>query len=123
MDKKLQEIKASIEKLDKNYRESRGYGESTSSPSKDESADLMYSMIQGVYRYIDYVQGNMYDWQDRHTSNSFHLPKLTPSQIEKLLKAAGAAEDFEVERKHIYAKANRNGSTEFVAELNIKKKA
>jgi len=119
---KLQEIKASIEKLDKNYRESKGYGECCDKPTPAETQDIMYSMIQGVYKYIDYVQSNFYSYQDRHETNYTHLPKLTPSQTEKLLKAAGASEDFNVQKKIIWA-SDRNGVKNFVAELNIPKKS
>jgi hypothetical protein len=121
--KELQEIKASIETLDKKYRESKGYGEVSTKPCDSESSDMLYSMIQGVYRYIDYVQGNTYNWQDNHTSKSTHLPKLTASQTEKLLKSCGANEDFDVARPTIFARANRNGSTEFIAELKVPKKS
>lgn len=118
--KELTEIKASIEILDKKYRESKGYGEVSVKPCDSETSDMLYSMIQGVYRYIDYVQSNIYSWQDNHTKNLFHLPKLTASQAEKLLKAAGANEDFEVSRPIIFARNNRCGGKDFEIKLNIK---
>lgn len=119
--KELTEIKASIEILDKRYRESKGYGECCDKPCPAEVEDVMYSMIQNVYRYIDTVQSNFWDYQNRHESNYTHLPKLSPSQIEKLLKAAGASEDFDVQKKIIWA-TDRNGVKNFTAELNIPKK-
>jgi len=122
MDKltELKEIKANVEIIDKKYRESKGYGESTDKPCAAETEDMMYSMVQGIYRYIDYIEGNIYSWQDRHIENSTHLPKLTPSQTEKLLKAAGASEDFDVQKKIIWSSTTRAGNKEFEIDLNIK---
>jgi len=118
---KLKEIKASIEKINKQYRESKGYAAvDCSSPSVAETQDVMYQMINSVYRYIDSVQSNFYRWQEAHSENTTHLPKLTPSQLEKLLKAAGAAGDFEVMKKMAWASTNNRGQKEFLIDLNIK---
>ena len=119
MDTKLKEIRANIEKIDKSYREIKGYGEccDTAKPCEAELKDQLYMMIQSVYRYIDYVSQNVYNWQYDHTKNSTHLPKLSASQTEKLLKAAGAAEDFDVIKPSIFARANRNGNTEFIVDV------
>jgi len=60
----------------------------------DELFDYSYIVTpvlntpSSVYKYIDYVQSNFWSWQSNHTDNYTHLPKLTPSQTEKLLKAA-----------------------------------
>ena len=116
---KLKEIKASIEIFDKKYRESKGYGECTK-PSSAEMEDVMYQMVSSVYKYVDYVQSNFYSWQSYHTDNHTHLPKLTASQTEKLLKAAGASEDFDVAKPTIWARANTNKSKSFEIDLKMK---
>lgn len=120
--KELTEIKASIEILDKKYRESKGYGEYCDKPCPAEVEDVMYQMISNVYRYIENISNDMYRLHDNHINNYTHLPKLTPSQTEKLLKAAGASEDFDVQKKIIWA-TDRNGIKNFTAELNIPKKS
>jgi hypothetical protein len=116
----LQEIKANIAKIDKQYRISKGYAEDCNSPTPAEQEDTMYQMLGSVYSYIDRIQSQMYSWQDSHCSNYTHLPKLTPSQTENLLKAAGANKDFEVQKKIIWASTNNQGHKQFLVDLNIK---
>jgi hypothetical protein len=118
---KLKEIQANIQKLDKEYREIKGYGECCEKPCPAEVEDRMYQMISNVYKYIDYVQSNFYSWQNNHTDSYTHLPKLTPSQTEKLLKAAGADKDFSVEKRVIFASLNRQGNKEFEIDLKTSK--
>lgn len=121
---KLKEIKASIEKLDKEYRTIKGYGECCDKPCPAEVQDILYSLLNNVYRYIDSSISGIWRWQDDHVTNKTHLPKLSASQIENLLDAAGAEDDFEVQKPIIWASAKYN-STEnkdgVVIELQIDK--
>jgi len=117
---KLQELRASILDIDKKYREIKGYGDVSSNPCPAEVEDMMYRMLSDVWRYIENVnQSNSTAW-DNHMAGNTHLPKLTASQQEKLLKAAGAGDDFQVVKPQIYARASRNGRKEFEIDL-IKK--
>lgn len=104
MNKELQEIKANIEKLDREYRQAKGYGDVSTTPSKNEMEDRMYQMMSNIYRYIDSVASDSYKWQDNHNSVHSHLPKLTASQMEDLLDSCGAGRDFEVRKPAIFAK-------------------
>jgi hypothetical protein len=117
---KLTQIKADFIKLDKQYRESKAYGDCCDAPSPAEQKDEIYNMIQGVYRYIDYIQSSMYAFQDNLFSNYTILPRLTPSQLEKLLKAAGAEKDFDVIKRSIFASKDRQGNVEFEVDLGKK---
>lgn len=109
--------KDQLEKLNKEYKElstvfgnlSEKFKEIKGQPFDEKSNILMNDMMDNInaqisyiHRRIDYLSDELYKHYDAH------LPKLTAGQLEKLLKAAGASEDFEVRKKVIYANLGRN---------------
>ncbi len=116
--KELQDLTESFAKVEKNFKELRA-----AMPEKEDiyskCMDSMYSMVNNLHDRINRVSQAGYDYQDSHAKNNFHLPQLTASQKEKLLKAAGADGDFEVMKKPIYA--SRASKNNFNVDLNLKK--
>lgn len=76
----------------------------------DYVINLCYELTNSTWRAID----ELYTRQYEHAAAG-HLPKLTAGQLEKLLKAAGAENDFQVEKKTVLA------GRHIVAEIKQKK--
>lgn len=116
---KLNEIKANIEKFDKQYRELKGYGECCDKPCPAEIEDRLYSMCQNIYRYIDSSISYIYQWQDRHSSG--HLPPIQGAEkLQNALKTLGISEDYEVNKRQLWASVNSQGNNKFEVELKVK---
>lgn len=67
----------------------------------DAIANLMYKLTDSLWNGIYGIQSEL----DKHCSSG-HLPKLTAGQLEKLIKVAGAENDFVVEKKTVWAGRN-----------------
>ena len=65
--------------------------------------ESVYSTINSIYGELDSVYGNF----AKHQTG--HMPPLTAGQLNKIIKVAGAGDDYEVVKKYIYAK---NGNLE-----------
>ncbi len=118
---KLQEARAKLDNLEKNFKELRG--DMTVKPADDlycKIMDNLYYSLQGIRDYIYRIEDNFYN----HTSTSNgHLPQIRGAEkYENALKILEINKDFEVKKPVIYVQANRQGNKEFIAELNIPKK-
>lgn len=60
--------------------------------------DYCCSRIDNCFNYIFQLEATIWDHM-----NTGHLPKLTPTQLTALLKAAGADKDYSVQPKILYA--------------------
>lgn len=78
-----------------------------------EAYNYMYQMIDNVWQY-------MYKLQDAQWShqNSGHLPKLSATQLKKVLDKCGLSEDFDV-KPLVTVYASRQGK---IAEVDLTKK-
>jgi hypothetical protein len=115
MDAKLQEIRANIEKINKEYREIKGYSDANH-PSAVELEDTMYNMMRNIYSYVDSVAQNMYNWEDKHIKN--HAPAFkSAAQLKKFLKTCDMEDDYLVEPKVIQSSLNRQKCIEFEVDL------
>ena len=95
-------------------------------PKEEECGEIeqIYVVLSDVASYLDQrindLRGIMWDIDDRaweHASKG-HLPPITASQLNKLLKVAGADGDYIAEPKTIYAKASLTASkNEYVIEM------
>ena len=109
--------KEQIEKLNKEYKElstvfgslSEKFKEIKGQPLDEKGNILVNDMMDNINAQIRYVHQRLdYLSNDLHNHFDAHLPKLTAGQLEKLLKAAGASDDFEVRKKVIYASVKSN---------------
>lgn len=120
----IQFSKETHEKVDAELKNLASYmTESQLKASQDEyiSRQAHYDSLNYVYQSIDRLKTLVYEGESRiyqYLEGKTLLPKLTASQLEKLLKAAGAAEDFEISKKWISA-SEQKGST---LEIKIKTK-
>jgi hypothetical protein len=85
---------------------------------KDGKEEELKSKFEALYNYISYLEKRMWEnssyaneWQYKHQEG--HLPKLQAGGIEKLLKAAGESENFDVIKRVVYA-SDKNGVTALV---------
>jgi len=77
-----------------------------------EAYSYMYQMIDNVWKYMDRLQEVQYE----HTIG--HLPKLTATQLKKVLDKCGLSEDFDV-KPLVTVYASRQGR---IAEVDLTKK-
>lgn len=122
--KKLKELKA--EKFEK-YRakrisqvaKSQIVAEDMEGPETEEDDEEEYVVMEEFYDRIGAVVNLVYSMSDNIWNGFYqlssqldkhcctgHLPALTAGQLEKLLKAAGAENDFQVEKKTVWAGRN-----------------
>lgn len=104
----IKQLKESFATAKKQYEETKGYG-----AAEDSKDDHMYTMIDNLYRYMSAVEDSVYRVMGEHNKNTTHLPKLTASQVEKLLDSCGAGKDFQVQRPVIWSSAKRELIAEF----------
>lgn len=85
---------------------------------KDDKEEEMKARFEALYSYITYLEKRLWevsssnnDWQWKHQEG--HLPKLQAGGIEKLLKAAGESENFNVVKKTVLA-FDKSGITALV---------
>ena len=64
----------------------------------------VYSMIDNCHARISKMDDYYYKMLSEHYQG--HLPKLTPSQLNAVLKTCGADEDYEVAKRMIFASKN-----------------
>lgn len=68
----------------------------------------LYEVLSSYTRYIDNQLSNIYTdihnlYSDMYKHTHGHLPKLSPSQLKKVLVNCDLGEDFEVAKTVIYA--------------------
>ncbi|MEK6881257.1 MAG: hypothetical protein AABY22_16670 [Nanoarchaeota archaeon] len=120
--KNLQEIKANLDKLDKEFKQIRA---DVTTDSNNEMywkiMDNCYQMVSSVRNYIYALEDGIYkDWEN-HKKN--HPPKLlTATQLENYLEMCGMSNDYNVEKPKIEVRANRQGNKEFQIDLGSIKK-
>ena len=123
MNKELKELSESCASLCENLKQLKAdMPVDPKNPSNDmmnKCMDAMYNIADNLHRRIDIVDQNHWQKMDNHISASTHLPKLTASQHEKLLKSCGASEDYQVQKPTIWAR-NRQGNAELVVDLSKK---
>lgn len=118
---KLKQIKASIEKLDKEYRAIKGYGECSNAPCPAEVQDMMYQICRNIYSYIDNSISYIYRWQDEHQRG--HLPPINgPEKLQNAIDVLGLDGDYEVNKRQLWAGARYVIGSNGVIELQIDKK-
>lgn len=124
MDKNQEELKQlsqSFAKLSDNLKKIQADMPKDANPQNDmmnKCMSAMYNIADNLHNRMDRMSNSNYEWQDNHTKNSTHLPKLTHSQHKELLKACKADADYKVEKPVIYTRAS-NGN--FEVELDFKK--
>ena len=75
--------------------------------SLSTSCENLYQMIYSLRDYIYQSDARLWDAIYEHKQN--HLPPLNAGAMEKLLKTAGLADSFKVEKPTIYISASKNG--------------
>lgn len=118
---KLEEFKLNQEnwdKIDKSLKSVASYMEEGEKSCKEVdyvSAERHWESIRCLHDCLDSVRREIYnesrylqEYLGRHTL----LPKLSPSQLENLLKAAGAENDFEVMRQYAVASEQKGNKLE-----------
>lgn len=82
------------------------------------SVDYIYNSIDNVRKLVYEVEDRFYDKINYFYENHTMLPKLSTSQLEKLLEVIGADKDFNVIKPYIIA-SEKQGNT---LNIEIKKK-
>ena len=128
MKTKLETIAAEMEKLQADFGktieplkklcEAKADGEIQVTITVDQLDSAMRSVYSSI-NYIDQRIGNvwkaLWDYQDGHQRG--HIPAITsPSEMKVALEALGQSENYDVQKKTVYA-SNKNGGTEFLIEL------
>ncbi len=119
---KLQEIKASIEKLEKIYQEAKAdMSDSSNNDVYYKCMDACYQMIGGLRNYIYLAEDRIYNSLAEH--NKGHLPKIQGAEkMKNALETLGIDGDYDIQKPTLWVQANRNGGKTFEAELDIPKK-
>lgn len=100
---KLKELQASFTKINAEFKQVFGLDNQTKDkvPSYNEEMDRM---AKYVYNCMNNMQQQIYAAQDMHYRHQEgHLPKLTPSAMNKMLKVAGLDGDYVAKPKQIYS--------------------
>lgn len=115
--KELQEIRASVEQLSKQYKELKG--QSTGDDKVRELEDMIFRIADYLHARLSYLEDDIYSWISKHSVN--HVPSLKiASQMEKFLKVCGMDNDFEIIKPTIrVSNASRNPTL----EVEYKKKS
>lgn len=82
-----------------------------------EAFSYVYASIDNVCNYVTEVEREVYSHASSENPKITHLPKLSASQMNKLLKNCGGGEDYVCEPKVVYAGAKKG----WEIELNGKK--
>ncbi len=108
MNDELKKLSEAFGTISKKYLQTKAdMGEKDSGMDKKMS-DMMgyvYQLIDNLHRRVDYVSQAGYEIYDEHMSKSTHLPKLSVSQMNKLLENCGASDDYVCNPKQVMAKA------------------
>lgn len=100
--KTLQEIKASLDKLDTKFKEARAAYGDCATPNPDLSNqiwDICYNMMDGLRQYVYTIADDL----SRHCSDG-HIPPIRGAErMNKALKAVGLDGDYKAEPREIYA--------------------
>lgn len=114
---KLKEIKASLEKLDNQFKEARG---NMDTKPADEMyykiMDNLYYSLQGIREYIYSVQDSLID----HKTKGHIPPILGAEKMQNAMETLGISEDYDLQKPVVYVRASRQGNKEFSVDLNIK---
>jgi hypothetical protein len=112
--KKLEELKASIDKIDTKFKELRGGPEmATNSDINNQIWNTCYDMVDGLRQYVYTIADALYKHQ-----NNGHLPPIVGAErMNKALKSTGMDGDYKAEPRTIYSSINRQGNTEFVVDV------
>ena len=120
---KLQEIKASLDKTEKEFKQIRAdmVGEDKNNEVYYKCMDACYRMVDGLRSYVYGVENNMYRMMDEHRVG--HLPKIHGAEkMKNAIETLGLEGDYDVQKPTLWIQANRNGTKNFNVELNIPKK-
>ena len=71
-----------------------------------EMMDYMHSLFSNVHSRIYAMEDNFYSYAAQHDKG--HIPPLSPSQMNKMLKGCDANEDYVAQPKVIYASKGKN---------------
>lgn len=105
MKQKLDELvnlKADFEKFQNDYKTLKANHTGTCCEDAVKLESVIYSMIDSVYRRINYLESDLYSFISNHTQN--HLPPiLGPDKLRHAVEVLGLAGDYKVEPRTIYA--------------------
>jgi 5-bromo-4-chloroindolyl phosphate hydrolysis protein len=119
--KNLQEIKANLEKLDKEFKQIRADMPESNNDVYYKCMDACYQMVSSLRQYVYGMEDNFYRTMDTHMVG--HLPKIAGAEkMSNALETLGISEDYAVQKPTIYVRANRQGNKEFQVELGSTKK-
>jgi len=115
-DKKIIEIKASLDNLSKQIKATIEAGNDKDSPI-NKAMDQMYAMVNSLYTYVDYLDRDnrkrIHSISDMITKHMYqgHLPEIKGAgKMEHCLKVLGLDSDYNVSKPTIYA-STQNGFT------------
>jgi Mg2+ and Co2+ transporter CorA len=67
-----------------------------------EMSDMMYKMVEGIYRYVSEIESSMWNYQYNHANG--HIPPIVGAEkMNKALKVLGLDGDYEASPKVIMA--------------------
>lgn len=112
MTEQLKTLKSAIATAEKNYRQSKGYEDGCESEKSDE----LYQMISSVYRYIERVQEDFWDYASAHAKG--HVVPLDAEAMQKFLIAVGLENRYDVVKPIISNTASKKNS---VIEVEYRK--
>lgn len=114
--KKLEELKTAFAEIEKGFKalvkpkgntEIKADGMKDMGPSTQDCMNYIDSQSKYFWQAISNLQQSIYSTQDQfygmfsdHTSN--HMPKLTSSQMQKMLDSCGAGSDYEIKKPTLY---------------------
>lgn len=113
--KKLENLSAILGKLQKQYKEIKGYGdvvninpETNDAPTCQDVQDIIYYYIQGIQQQISYLRDDFYNYTSYHSQG--HLPPIKGAgKMENALKVLGIDQDYQIIKPAIFASQTRNG--------------
>ena len=103
MDPKTKELRETFAKLEEKYKQIQA------SPTPEEKSKQMEEWIYSMFSSLRSQMWKCEDAQYAHANdNSKHLPKLTPGQMQKLIDACGATDDYNVVKNNLYCSASKS---------------
>lgn len=112
MNEKVKQFKESFAKIDKQYREVKGYGESCDTKSNNEEIDYLYALIRGFYDYVNYIEQDIYN----HKTKGHIPPILGAGKMENALTVLGIGSDYEVKKPIIWTSASKSPTSTITVE-------
>lgn len=118
---KLKEIKAALDKTDKEFKQIRAEMPMTDANNEIywKCIDSCYSIIDGLRKYVYNLEDHLYKTISDH--NAGHLPKILGAEkMQNALEVLGIDGDYELEKPTIYVRANQGGNI-FDIDLKLSK--